>query len=380
MGRHLILQWIAVSIAVLWSGVVQAQCQKVDAFWTEQPLRVAVKFSPPFVFEANVATQNNGGWDGLAVELWQSIAACLKADSIFIEYTNDSNLLRDVQNGAVDLAIGPFVPSSDAEVIVDFSHSFFQGHLGVMVANQSGLSSIGRLFAEFPLTETLSVLGMLLLLMLLTALLYWRAEYSKANPLFTKGPLRGFYNAMIWATLLVFSGQGNPFEIKHRGGQVLVILLMFFGVSIVSIVTALLTSALTLQGLGSQITSVDELAAKKVAYMESIHSETTGPHVDHWLRENGVNHPIRVLSWPQAVSALQDNRLEALVHSREVMQYLVKADYIRGTSVLPLSLSQTDYAFILPEGSPLTENINRQLLSQVKTELWQQRQEVYLKE
>lgn len=362
----------------LFSTMTWANCQQVDGELPNKPIKVAIKFSPPFVFEANVTTQNNQGWDGIAVELWKSIAECLHIDSEFKEYVDDSSLLKAIENNDVDLAIGVFVPSAEIENRVDFSHSYFQGHLGAMVSDQSGLSNIGRLFSKFPLIETLTVLAILLSLMVITALIYWRAEHSKSNPLFTDGPLRGFYNAMIWSTILVFSGRGSPFEVKHKGGQVLMILLIFFGVSIGSIVTALLTSTLTLQGLGAQITSVDELVDKRVAYMESLNTETQGISTDTWLKNHNVTNLMQALSWPQAVSALQDGRLEAVIHSREVMQYLVKADYVRNVNVLPLNLNQTDYAFMLPNYSPLRENINRQLLSLIKTEFWQQRLADYL--
>ncbi|WCN09836.1 transporter substrate-binding domain-containing protein [Marinomonas mediterranea] len=369
--------WLFVS-SFAYASSYSSHCQNIQTKEHSRPLTIAVRFSPPFIYEASVATQKNGGWEGIAIDLWSTIAECLNTSYRFKEYVDDENLLSALKQGDVDIALGAFVPTAEHERIVDFTHSYFQGHIGVMVAKESGWANLYRLVQNFPLMETFFVLLILLLVMIATALLYWQAEQKNLNPLFTDGPLKGFYNAMIWSTVLVFSGQGSPFEVKHRGGQVLVIILMFFGVSFVSIVTALLTSALTLQGLGAQITSVDELAHKNVAYLNMLNSDLRGETIAEWLQDNNVTDSEQLFSWTQVMSALQEGRLEAIVHSKEEMQYLVKSGYLKEVSVLPITLEQTDYSLILPDGSPMTELLNRQILETVHNSTWHRRLERYV--
>ncbi len=367
-------------LACLCLGIVHsalARCVAEDQPYPNQHLTIAVKFAPPFVFESTTPSPETGNWSGLAIDLWSDIASCLSMTADFIEYTDIDELLEAVANQEVDIAVGAFSLSADREREVDFSHSYYQAHLGVMVVDQSGLATLKTLIERFPLAEFLFVVSGLLLFMVTIAVLYWRSEQPKENPLFSDGPLKGFYNALIWATLLIFSGRGDPFELRTRSGQVLVIFLMFFGVTIVSAVTAVLTSSLTLRSLDQQISSVDDLKSKSVAYLDRVLDENGKQPVRDWLAERRINATV-VRSWPETLSALTNHRLDALVHDREIMQYLVKEDYLKGVKVLPLSLKQEPYSFIFPENSELTERVNLQLLSYIGEDYWLQRQAFYL--
>ncbi|KZN15462.1 transporter substrate-binding domain-containing protein [Marinomonas sp. TW1] len=360
------------------STVARAECLDVAKMENTKPLLVAVKFSPPFLYESNATVIDHAGWSGITADLWREIADCLKLSYRFTEFVDDQEIVSALSQQEVDVVLGPFVPNAEVEGVADFSHSYFKGHIGVLVAEESGWASLVRLLKNFPFMETLFVLLVLLSMMVCTALLYWQAEHKSLNPLFTDGPLRGFYNAMIWATLLVFSGQGSPFEVKHRVGQVLVIILMFFGVSFVSIVTALLTSALTLQGLGAQISNVKDLDGKKVAYLNALDSDLKGQSVVDFLQEHGIQDSQQLFSWSQVMLGLQEKRLDAFIHSKEEMQFLISSGYLKGVTVLPLDLEQKNYSIIMTRNSSLTKPINRQILTTVNSKAWQIHYEQYL--
>ncbi len=358
--------------------LAQAECLEGDKMDNTKPLTVAVKFSPPFIYESNATVIDNAGWSGITADLWREIADCLQFSYRFIEFVDDQEIVAALNQQEVDVVLGPFVPNAEVEGVADFSHSYFQGHIGVLVAEESGWASLVRLVKSFPFMETLFVLLVLLFMMVCTALLYWQAEHKSLNPLFTDGPLKGFYNAMIWATLLVFSGQGSPFEVRHRAGQVLVIILMFFGVSFVSIVTALLTSALTLQGLGAQISTVKDLEGKKIAYLNALDSQLKGRSIESFLHKHNLKDSQQLFSWSQVMLGLQEKRLDAFIHSKEEMQFLLSSGYLKGVTVLPLNLEQKNYSIIMTRNSALTKPINRQILTTVNSKTWQLHYEQYL--
>ena len=56
MIKYLVIAWL------LFPLLSAAKCQDIRAPHVEQPLTIAVKFLPPFVFEASAVTNNNGGW------------------------------------------------------------------------------------------------------------------------------------------------------------------------------------------------------------------------------------------------------------------------------------------------------------------------------
>ncbi|BFM48704.1 transporter substrate-binding domain-containing protein [Marinomonas sp. THO17] len=357
--------------------LAQADCLDIRID-TPAPLKVGVKFSPPFIYESNASDTEYAGWSGIGADLWREIANCLRLSYRFIEFVDDQDIITALNQQKIDVVLGPFVPNAEVEGMADFSHSYFQGHIGVLVAQESGWANLLRLVKNFPFMETLLVLLVLLSIMVFTALLYWRAENKNLNPLFSDGPLKGFFNAMIWSTLLVFSGQGSPFEVKHRAGQVLVIILMFFGVSFVSIVTALLTSALTLQGLGAQISNVNDLADKNIAYLNVLNSDLKGQSVENFLQQHKLQDSKQLFSWSQVLLSLQEKRLDAFIHNKEEMQFLVKSGYLKDVTVLPLDLDQKNYSILMTKNSPLTKPINRQILSTVNSREWQIRYEEYL--
>lgn len=148
--------------------------------------------------------------------------------------------------------------------------------------------------------------------------------------------------------------------------------------SFVSIVTALLTSALTLQGLGAQISNVKDLDGKKVAYLNALDSDLKGQSVVDFLQEHGLQDSQQLFSWSQVMLGLQEKRLDAFIHSKEEMQFLISSGYLKGVTVLPLDLEQKNYSIIMTRNSSLTKAINRQILTTVNSKAWQIHYEQYL--
>ncbi|MBX2808673.1 MAG: transporter substrate-binding domain-containing protein [Cellvibrionaceae bacterium] len=338
-----------------------------------QSLTIGIKFAPPFMFE-----DDRGNWVGLSADLWRYIADCLDLEYEFVEQGYLKDLLDGVEKGELDASLAAVTINAKREHIVDFSHPYFRASLGVMVADDQGLASASYLIKKIFGPKVLFVGAILICFMLTIALLYWHSEGRRGNALFQQGPMKGLYNALLWATLLIFSGRGEPFTHKTYIGQIIVVVLMFFGVTIVSSVTAIITSSLTLQSMEDQIQSVDDLKNKKIAYYVEQSAVEIADKNDYsptsssqeWLEEQNVNiTPIG--SWPEASSDLLSGKIDALVHDKEIMQYLIQSNYLRDLKVLEVKFREEDYGIVLPEGSSLREAVNRVLLQRVSSPQWQ---------
>jgi polar amino acid transport system substrate-binding protein len=324
--------------------------QGIGAQWTGTTLRVGLKYAPPFVVEGE-----RGGWTGLSVELWEGVAACLGARSRYVEYATTEELLEAVDKGEVDVAVSALSMSSDRERRIDFTHVFHMGSLGALVPHRPSHGAMAEVTHRLAQPGVAPALMALAAATLLVAYGYWRLERRRGNLFFSEGPAAGFYQSLLWSVQLVFAGRGDPFSIRHRGGQLLVLLLTFSGATIVSGMTALIASTLTLEGIDQRMRSVSDLRSRTVGVM------TTGRAREWVLGQNMA--PVQMRSWPQVQRRIDEHAFDALVHDRDILQYLVKERVLHDVRVEPLSFNPQAYAFALPAGSALRKPINLSLLA-----------------
>lgn len=324
---------------------------------TAAPLKVGVKYAPPFVME-----NDKKGWQGLAIEMWETIALCLGTRHEYTEYATTEELLAAIEKHEIDVGVGALGITSAREQRVDFSHAYYVGSQGAIVRDVSQARGFLDLLKGFLRPEVVLIVLGLVLATVLIAYAYWRVEGPRGNRFFGDGPARGFYNAILWSIQLVFSGRGDPFEIQHRAGQLFVLFLTFFGVTIVSGITAIITSSLTLQGIEWRIQNVADLKKQDLAVM------ITGQARDWALGERLYVKQLR--SWPEVQRRFDERSIDAFVHDRDILLYLVKDGYLKDVRVEPLSFLPEGYGLVVASGSPLREPIDTSLLAIQEDGVW----------
>ncbi len=349
----------------------QALCPLLPELEIKRELVVGTKFAPPFMIEK----QNSKiGWEGISHDLWSFIASCLQVRYQYKEYPDVTRLLDAVKNGEVDLALSAIDLTSEREQSIDFSYPYFKSNMGVLTLENSGLSSFQQILKNLPAKRILEITAILIAITLTLALIYWHVEKRKENPFFQTGPLKGLYNALLWSVLLVFSGSANPYSIHTRFGQFFVVLFMFFGVTIISSLTAVITSSITVHSLGSEITSASDLKGKRIAILDTANSPA-----DKWLKEEAnIKNATTIRSWPQVQFDLESSNIDVMFHDKEIMQYLVNSGYLHNVKVLPINFNEKYYAIALPPNSPLRKPINISLLHHTESTLWDVQQQKHL--
>ena len=357
----LVLAWLLALWLAAWAAPAMAAPQfcpaGVQVAAGTAPLKVGVKFAPPFVME-----NDRKGWQGLAIEMWETIALCLGTRHEYIEFATTDELLAAIDKHDIDVAVGALSITSERERRVDFSHAYYTGSLGAIVRDVTQARGFLDVLKGFFRPEVVLIVLGLVLSTVLIAYTYWRVEGPRGNRFFGDGPARGFYNATLWAVQLVFSGRGDPFEVQHRAGQLFVLFLTFFGVTIVSGVTAIITSSLTLQGIEWRIQNVADLKKQDLAVM------ITGQARDWALGEKLYVKQLR--SWSEVQRRFDEKSIDAFVHDRDILLYLVKDGYLKDVRVEPLSFQPEGYGLAVASGSALREPIDTSLLAVQEDGVW----------
>ena len=99
-----------------------------SSIFSNQELRVAVIYSPPFSMEKSPAV-----YTGFSVELWEKLAATLKLNYVYVPCATMPELIQKLESGQLDVAVTNMVVTSSRLKLIDFTQPYFNGGLRIMV-------------------------------------------------------------------------------------------------------------------------------------------------------------------------------------------------------------------------------------------------------
>jgi polar amino acid transport system substrate-binding protein len=324
---------------------------------TQRTLIIGTKQAPPFAMKGP-----DGKWTGISIELWQQMAAQLNVKYQFKEMDLE-HLLAGVTNGSLDAAVAAISVTSDRERVMDFTHPFYHTGLGIAVAAGNGtpwLAVLRRVLSW----QFLAVIGLLALVLLGAGFFVWLFERRKNPEQFGGKPWEGIGAGFWWSAVTMTTvGYGDKAP-RTLGGRLVALIWMFAAIIIISSFTAAITSALTVGQLGSSIHGPGDLPDVRVAGVAS----STG---ELYLKRKHISYQ----SYPDAANALKalaNGRVDAVVYDAPILQYLARENYPGEIAILPHKFVQQDYAIAVPQGSPLREQFDRVLESDIRSPQWQE--------
>ncbi len=329
---------------------------------SDDTLKVVLADCPPFVME------RAGQVSGLAVYLWEEVARELglaweyevRPLGALLESLGD----QSQPSGEADVGISCISVTADREKRVDFSHSFNETHTAIAVRETSlGGAVLGFMTHPTVWKAFLAILAGAALI----GLVFFLLEHKNNKKLFSDpSPLGKTVETMIIGLLFVTNGPIRFYRFKRLSSRVLATVLALSGTVLIAAVTAVLASSFTLQTLQSEVRDVDDLRRLQVGTL-------SGSTSSAFLDEEGVVHQLR----PDLDSLIRDldaGTLDAVVSDAAFLQYRIRKGQEQGEykqlTVLPVELQAQNYAFVLLEGSPLREDINRALLTVRKQPEW----------
>lgn len=339
------------------SSLVHAQTPTQATAPNEQKsvtLKVGITEVPPFVMQTE-----NGGWEGIGIDLWQDIASTLGVEFEYLPM-KFSALLDAVENADIDVAVGALTMTADRDTRFDFTHPFYQTGLSIAVP-EVPKHDLWSSFKAFVSWQFLSVVLALSGLLLAAGFLLWLAEHRKNPEQFGGTAAQGIGASFWWAAVTMTTvGYGDKSPTTFAG-RVIGLIWMFTGMIVVASFTAAITASLTVNNLRTGIEGLSDLPGKTVATIADTASQ-------RFLEEEHLRYQI----YPDLTSAMASvvkGETDAIVYDRALLQYR-NLHQEQKLSILSGVFAQQLYSLALPEGSPLRADISQQVLRITEDSNW----------
>lgn len=266
--------------------------------------------------------RERGGWSGMAVELWQSIADQEGIPYVLVPGETSASLLEATRRGELDVAIGCITVSPERIHNNLFSLPFQESGLGVMT-KRNQLELGGSLLRALLAPDLIRLLLAYVVLIGALSVGVWWVERDGSKPsTWTVGRKRAF--ALIFQVLA--TGPGTNTVVVSGKGHTLVFLAY-----LVRIITAsLLVSYVTLnvvrnnQELGSRsLRNLKDLAGQRVA----VRRGTVSDELLQLLNSSGLQPPIQLRELDQVNSAdnlLAKGAVDAVMADDIQLDYLLQ--------------------------------------------------------
>jgi len=324
---------------------------------SERTLIVGTKVAPPF------ATRSESGtWDGLSIVLWRRIADELGLVHEFRE-TDLERLVDGLEDGRLDASVAALTVTADRERRIDFTHPFFTSGLAIAIAPAEGADrwlALGRGLLSPGFLRGVAALAVVLTIF---GVLVWLFERRRNAEQFGGGVIRGVGSGFWWSAVTMTTvgyGDKAPATI---GGRIVGLVWMFTSIVTISGFTAAIASTLTLQSMSLSINGPEDLPGRKVASIADSSS-------DEYLLRRGIDRRTYP-SLSDALDAVAAGEVEAMVYDAPLLRYTVGTDYDDALTVLPDEFEPQDYAFGLPAGSDLRDEVNVAMLEIITDPSWQ---------
>ncbi|QDU87051.1 putative ABC transporter extracellular-binding protein YckB precursor [Pirellulimonas nuda] len=349
-GSACVWAWLALAAI---GGACSGQAPEAGAGAAPPPLIVGTKNSPPFALK-----NTDGVWTGISIELWRHAADELGLEYEFQELPLDG-LITGLEAGRLDAAVAAISVTADRQTRIEFCHPHYTTGLGVAVrvdARGDWVSLLERVVS----TRLLVAIGVMIALVLLCGVLFWRLERDVNQGLFGGKRRQGIEMGMWWSTILLLGHKGVvP---NSTAGRIVAGLAMIASLLLLSVLTGVITSVLTVQQLGAGIDNLGDLKRLRVV--------TVAPSTAaEFLRQRRI--PFRALpDADAALAAVDAGKADAVLYDKPLLSYLVNNRFASTIHVLPMTFQAQEYAIALPPESPLRKPLNTALLRFRASDAW----------
>lgn len=330
-------------VPVLFAMSTQAQTDGPES--PKKTLSVGVAGSEPFV--------SNEPNKGIAVEIWNDIAAAESWDYTYLPYESVDEALHDLTEGNLDLVVGPVSITASRLEDMRFSQPFYNSSISII--SRMGEKSIWQKVKPLFSARLLIAVGIFLVILAIVGTLLWLAERKESPEQFPKDPVKGIGNGM-WLAIVTMSttGYGDKAAVTLMGriisGTWMVVSIIF-----ATSMVAGIASTLTLSSLGSTtISNIEQLSGAKAATI-------SGSPAEAFLKKNKIK-VTEVSNLEEAIAKLKSKDVNAVVYDRPQLLYFLKNNKNEDLYISKAEYYKQGYGFAFPLNSELTTDVNKALL------------------
>jgi ABC-type amino acid transport substrate-binding protein len=338
--------------------------------WAAEPAdgqsvgRVGVVQAPPFAMK-----DEDGNWQGIAVELWRHVARDLELRFEFHEMPIP-DLVAAIQRREL-VAVVTAVASAEREQVMDLSHPYYSSGLAIAVRAGPGGVDWSWLMGNLFSWTLLKIVSAVLALLLLAATLVWLFERRDNPAHFSKRPLQGIGDGVWWAAVtLTTVGYGDKAPMT-RCGRGVAVTWMLVAVVLMALLTAQVTSVLTVSRLAGRVRGAADLPHVRVGTMQDSLPQAQ-------LRAKFGVTAVGYRGFTEGLDALDRGDIDAFVAVEPVLRYEIANSYPARLAVVGTPFLRGDYVFALPANSEIRKAINQSLLAYIDTNEWQELLRQYL--
>jgi polar amino acid transport system substrate-binding protein len=341
----------------------------VCAFGAEQhetePLRIAVYDVPPYGY-----VDTDGSISGVSVDLWRRVAEHMERHFKLIPVSDMESVLRGLEQGRFDAAIGAITITPEREERVDFSYPTHRSGVAVALRKETGplsaLMSYGAAVAEL----SLLIVAIVAMLILIGIAMWFVERPVRSGVQGSESSVVTLRDGLYWAVVTMTTvGYGDKTP-KTTIGRVVAILWMLGSVVLVSLLSTSLVSRLTAERVETRDLSASiDLSGKKLAAV----AQSSGAE---YLDELHLQY-IKFRDLPEALDSLAAGRSNAVVNSVGALQYFISKRYSKVLEMPQGLLAPAYMAVALPAHSSLKRPIDRALIKITTGSEWRMLEDRY---
>lgn len=310
-------------------------------------LVVGLAGNEPFVFEKNTSSK------GIAVEIWEEMAERKSWDYQYKVFDTVEDALYALNQGDLDLVVGPISITSQRLEYIRFSQPFYNSSLAI--ASRMDELSLWQKFKPLFSANLLIAVGIFLIILAIVGSLLWLAERKKSSDQFSSKPAEGIGTGM-WLAIVTMStvGYGDRAPVT-LWGRIIAGSWMVISIIFATSMVAGIASTLTLSSLGtSTVSNVEELSGRKVSTIDASPSEA-------FAKE----YKAKVIGTPNlkdAMEKLKNEEVDAVIYDRPQLLYYMKNHKDDNLFIAKAEYYKQGYGFAFPTDSKLIYEANRALL------------------
>lgn len=311
--------------------------------------------NPPFVY------LEEGVLKGVNVELWNEQAETQLYQTTFVPFENEQALKQAIAMDSVEVGINAFSLNEGLIKNHQISVPTHINPIGVATKYDFKHRSWFNAMLEIVSFDFIKVAVIVGVVIFLFGFLMWLAEKSKNSNHFDNSR-KGLVDSFWWSAVTMTTvGYGDKYPVTFSG-KVIALVWMFTAMIIISSLTAGITMILTVSNLSSGITTVEDLSKLDVGVVKN-------DNADEFISE--YISPYRYETIEKAMIALDNEKIDALVHNQAQLTYFIRANKIhKEMEVLPVELAKEITCFIYSDAFKLKRQTDAALIKVIDSPVY----------